>query len=70
MPEDREDKDFTEYMIRCMEGEEDVSSAIVILRRKDSTVTYKVFRQEVADTLGILRFVALAVENDVLKSWE
>lgn len=65
-----EDDDFTGFMIHSMEGEEDVSSAIVIVRRDNGFIAYKVFQQQIADTLGILRFVALAVESDLLKNWE
>ena len=65
-----EDETFTDFMIRCMEGEESVSSAFVIMRRQDGTIGYKSFRQEVADTLGILRFTSLSVENDLLEHWK
>ena len=65
-----EDETFTDFMIHCMEGEESVSSAFVIMRRQDGTIGYKAFRQEVADTLGILRFTSLSVENDLLEHWK
>ena len=67
MAEDRET--FTDFMVRCIEGEESVDQAVVIVRRGNGTVGYKCFRQEVADTLGLLRFTALSVENDIISQW-
>ena len=64
------DETFTDLMIRCMEGEDSVSSAFVIMRRRDGTIGYKSFNQEVADTLGVLRFTQLSVENDLVSHWK
>lgn len=63
------DETFTDFMIRAMEGCDDVSSATVILRRQDGTIGYKCYNQQAADTLGLLRFMALSVENDLIAGW-
>lgn len=60
---------FTDFMIRSMTGEEGVVQALLIIRREDGTIGYRPFEQEVADTLGMLRFATLSVENDLLNSW-
>ena len=60
---------FTDFMIRCMEGEHDVQQVAVIIRRSDGTFGYKTLNQEVMDTLGMLRFTALSIENDTVKIW-
>lgn len=60
---------FTDFMIRSMEDEDDVVSAFTILRKSDGTIGYKVFNQQVADTLGLLRFAALSIENDLVNGW-
>ena len=60
---------FTEFMIHCMEGQEDVQQAMVIVRRGNGTFGYKTLNQEVMDTLGMLRYTALSVENDTIKIW-
>jgi hypothetical protein len=63
------DETFTDFMIRAMEGQENVQQALVIMRRTDGTFGYKSFNQEVMDTLGMLRFTALDVENNTIKMW-
>lgn len=60
---------FTDFMIRCMEDQHDVEQALVIYRRSDGTFGYKSYRQEVMDTLGMLRFTAMDVENTTIKMW-
>ena len=64
-----EDETFTDFMIRAMEGQENVEQAMVIMRRSDGTFGYKSFHQEVMDTLGMLRFAAMSVENETIKLW-
>jgi len=61
--------DFTEFMILCMESQEDVQQAVVIMRRSDGTLGYKAFNQEVMDTLGMLRFTTMSVEHDTIRMW-
>jgi hypothetical protein len=63
------DQTFTDFMVRCMENEDDVASAILVVRRKEGSIGYRVFQQEVADTLGVLRVAALSVENDLISNW-
>jgi hypothetical protein len=60
---------FTDFMVRCMEGEDEIKSAIVVIRRGNETIGYKCFNQEVSDTLGLLRVAALSVENDLTSQW-
>jgi len=60
---------FTDFMIRCMEGEHDVQQAAVIVRRSDGTFGYKTMNQEVMDTLGMLRFAALSLEHETINIW-
>lgn len=64
-----DEESFTDFMIRCMEAEDGVVQAFVVVRRGDGSVGYKAFRQEVADTLGLLRVAALSVENDLISEW-
>lgn len=64
-----DDETFTDFMVRCMEGEENVQQAMVIVRRSDGTFGYKLFHQEVMDTLGMLRFTAMDVEHQTVKMW-
>jgi hypothetical protein len=61
---------FTDFMVRCLEGQDEVTSATLILRRSDGTIGYRVFNQEVADTLGLMRVAALSVENDLVSGWK
>lgn len=68
MPDDT-DATFTDFMIRCMESEHDVEQAALIVRRTDGTFGYKVFHQEVMDTLGMLRFTSLSIEHETIKIW-
>lgn len=60
---------FTDFMIECMQGEDEVSSAFVILRRSSGFIAYKPFNQEVADSLGMLRFAQISLESDLVKNW-
>lgn len=64
-----ENETFTDFMVRCMEGEDEVSQAILCIRRSNGSVGYRVFRQEVADSLGTLRVAALSIENDLIQAW-
>ena len=64
------DDTFTDFMIRCMEAEDSVQSAFVVVRRGDQSIGYKCFNQEIADTLGLLRVAALSVENDLVSGWK
>ena len=64
------DETFTDFMIGCMQGEDAVSSAFVIVRRSDGTVGYRAYRQDVSDTLGLLRYVGLSVESDLVRGWQ
>lgn len=61
---------FTEFMIRCMESQDNIEQAIVIMRRSDGTFGYRTFQQEVMDTLGMLRFTAMSIENDTINLWK
>lgn len=70
MADEIQDIDFTAFMVRCLEGEDEVQSAFVMMRRSDGTIGYRSYKQEVADTIGLLRFVSLAVENDLVKGWK
>ena len=63
------DETFTDFMIRTMEGQEGVQQALVIVRRSDGSFGYKAFNQEVMDTLGMLQFTAMSVQNDTIKMW-
>lgn len=65
-----DDKTFTDFMVRCMTDEDAVTQAFFVVRRGDGTIGYKSFRQEYADTLGLLRVTALAVENDLIQEWK
>jgi len=60
---------FTDFMVRCMEGEDHVVSATFLVRRADQTIGYKCFKQEFADTIGLLRVAALSIENDLVAGW-
>lgn len=64
-----ENDTFTDFMIRSMAGQTDVQQALVIMRRADGSFGYKAFNQEIMDTLGMLRFTAMSVENDTVKMW-
>lgn len=64
-----EQETFTDFMVRCMTNEDQVQQAIVVMRRSDGTLGYRTFRQEVMDTLGMLRYTALSVEHDTVKIW-
>jgi hypothetical protein len=68
--ETEKNETFTDFMIRCMESEHDVSQCVVIIRRSDGTFGYKTFNQEVMDTLGMLRFTAMSVEHETIKIWQ
>ena len=61
---------FTDFMVRAMAGQDDVQSAFIVMRKADGTIGYKCFNQQVADTLGLLRFAALSVENDLVQGWK
>jgi len=63
------DATFTDFMIRCMENQEDVQQAMLIMRRADGTFGYRTFNQEVMDSLGMMRLAALSIENDTIKMW-
>jgi hypothetical protein len=64
-----DDETYTDFMVRCMTGEDAVTQAFVIVRRSDGSIGYRSFRQECADTLGMLRVTALSVENDLTQEW-
>ena len=64
-----ENETFTDFMIRAMEGQENIEQALVIVRRSDGSFGYKCFRQEVMDTLGMLQFTSMSVQNDTIKIW-
>ena len=64
-----EDETFTDFMVRCMAGNDNVSAATLIYRRNDGSIGYKVFNQEFADTMGLLRFCQLSIEKDVVDSF-
>lgn len=64
-----DEETFTDFMVRCMTSEDAVVQAMFVVRRCDQTVGYKFFKQEVADTLGLLRLAALSVENDLTEQW-
>lgn len=64
-----EQENFTDFMIRTMEGEDSVTSAFVVIRRQDGTIGYKCPNQEFADTFGMLRFATLSLENDLISHW-
>lgn len=64
-----EQENFTDFMIRTMEGEDSVTSAFVVIRRQDGTIGYKCLNQEFADTFGMLRFATLSLENDLISHW-
>lgn len=65
-----DEETFTDFMIRCMSAEDEVTQAFVIVRRSNGSFGYKAFRQECADTLGMLRMTALSVENDLVQGWK
>jgi hypothetical protein len=65
-----EDADFTSFMIRCMEGKDNVTDAIFIYRLDDGTIGYRAFNQDMADSLGMLRFASMSVENDLINNWK
>jgi hypothetical protein len=47
-----------------------VASAILITRRKDGAIGYRIDgEQQSADTIGLLRFVAMSVEDDTKRAW-
>jgi len=66
MPEET----FTDFMVRCLEQQDAVTSATLIVRRSDGTIGYRCFNQEVADTLGLMRVASLSVENDLISGWK
>jgi hypothetical protein len=61
---------YTDFMIRAMSGEDEVQSAFLIIRRSNGTIGYRTMNQEMADTIGILRFAQLSVENDLVSGWK
>lgn len=67
---EEQDATFTDFMIRCLEGNDLVEQALVIVRRSDGSFGYKCFHQEVMDTLGMLEFTSMSVKNDTIKLWQ
>lgn len=48
-----------------------MQKVVVIWRRESGAIGYSVDgSQDSADTMGMLRFTSLSVENDLKKSWE
>lgn len=61
---------FTDFMVRCMTGEDSVMQAFVAMRRENGTIGYKCFRQEFGDGVGLLRVAQLSVENELIQRWK
>ena len=61
---------FTDFMVRSMADEDEVQSAFLIIRRSNGTIGYRSLNQEMADTIGLLRFAQLSVENDLVSGWK
>ena len=60
---------FTDFIIESMAEKDNVVQALLIWRREDGSIGYNAFNQEMADSLGMLRFAAVALENDLVKGW-
>lgn len=61
---------FMDFIMRVVEGADDISQAVIILRRNDETVGYKCMNQQFADTLGLVEFCRLSLHHDLAKAWE
>ena len=61
---------FTDFMVQSLQGEDNIVSATLVMRREDGSIGYRCFNQQTADTLGLLRVASLSVEHDLVEGWE
>lgn len=65
MPTDNLDPSPSEFLISKMEGMDEVTQVLIVMRTSDGEISYDTCGQLASDTLGMISFVRVAVEEDL-----